>query len=147
MFLVSQCCKLLVGWCHSHICNSNNWSGSHKILHSVFHNSVILLIVNKVVPSFDAILFFLSFINKRMYWWSWHQHSYETYICIHKKNLSFFKSFRFLFCFQIGHPIRKSKFHSVVQLTYGCSGKCNGQISWKKPLKNPLLCTDIKHLN
>ena len=58
MFLVSQCCKLLVGWWHLHICNSNNWSGSHKILHSVFHNSVILLIVNKTVPSLDAILFF-----------------------------------------------------------------------------------------
>ena len=35
-------------------------------------------------------------------------------------------------------PITKGKSHGVVQPTYGCSGKRNGQVGCRKSIKNPL---------
>ena len=35
-------------------------------------------------------------------------------------------------------PIEKWKFHTVLQPTYGFSGKRNGPVCWRKPITNPL---------
>ena len=44
----------------------------------------------------------------------------------------------FFSIFKIENLIKKWKFHGVVQYTYGCSGKRNGRVSWRKPIKNHL---------
>ena len=58
---------------------------------------------------------------------------------IHWKKIKFIKFEVTFFGFlKIGNPIKKWKFHGVVQYTYGCSGKRNGQVSWRTPIKNCL---------
>ena len=57
---------------------------------------------------------------------------------------------RFLFLLsQNETPITKRTFHCIAQPTYGCYGKHNGPVSWRRPNKSPLgsLCKVFRSNN